>query len=1672
MLRVAFWVGVLSASTGLCPDAWSQVAPYDDTNPARIISPSRGFQPGHSYALSDIESIDAAYGSVSLHIPLAQLPAGPAGFSAGLTLAYSSKHWELEPVVDAGSTSYGLKKATAGGWRLGMAPELEFEYLNQRPASDPCSPATSSNDLFQLRILEPDGSRHTMLMTKPTAPYLPTCEAGVSRVSDLLAAQSASTWYSIDGSYLRLVIDQAPTGTLGNIDAAWPATSATWTLYMRDGSSVRHDPFTADAAETTRLRDRMGNEITIAGTTAANGHVITTMADAYGRSIKLDHDVDGATDVVTQSMHNDSDADLPDLKWTIQYASRSPGGMSYWTSNGSSSRTQAALSTPLAMVTSLQLPNGLSYAFDYSSRYGELHSVTLPTGATATYGYRLDSDTTQERYYYDLMLNTVATKTLSHDGTSETWMYANGSGGGSSSSATMTAPDGGSTTTEFVGIDYRYGVQPDAGSITKITNPDLSVVQKTYAENRPYEAPVSAQNVNPWVQRETTSTANAAGTLVATSLRVFKSDKNGNRTSEEEHGWVPYSATPPDGPILRTTVTKYVNGAGDFSSTASDVNAYSNASAVAGPRTLAWSSEVQVGATVVSRSTFDYQESTPVSRMVGNLVREYHWDSTKSASIGTGDSLSGSNAIGRSYTYTTKGNLASETDTGGHLTTYTYGAIGNCPAGAASDLYRTGATRGGSGSVQQNSTYAFNCYSGLMNAVTDPNGLASTITHDTYGRPQTITEGTLRKTIHSYDDVGLKISTTSDVSGFNDQLAASVLFYDQLGRIKQQTQSDGTRDVVIDTRYVLGTGHNETWVSNPYWSTNDDSPRGWTVTRRDPMGRVCVTESFDGASDPTVDSGCALSATSAGGTTRGFDASANWTSEVIRDASGAARTLYQDVLGRLLAVVEDPDTNKYATYYTYDALDNLLNVRQAGTCLTDPATDACPGGMERQFTYTSLKRLATATNPESGLIEYQYDDAGNLKRRKQGSVVTCFGTRNANDTCQADGYDDLNRIQKRTYNDGTPEVDYTYDAAITTAKPTGCAADDGKIGRLASVGNSISTDYYFYNKLGYPQCSRQQTGSAAFDFLYQTTPQGEWTQIKYPSTRTVNVTLNRLGQPSAVGSYASGVTYWAHGGMKSLPLGNTVVENTGFNSRLQQSTVEATVGSVSQWKLENFYCGTEVSSCGSNNGNVVWQRLSVPKTAGGTLVLATKYDYDKLNRLQTATEKSGSLTGTPTWSQNYGYVDAANHYGQYGNLRVTGDEVIPTGMTCASYDAATNRCADTGYGYDGAGNTVSYPGSRTATYDAENRQTSLTDVGTWQYGYDGEGRRVKKTSTGQTVTYVYDARGQLAAESGSTPDTTCTTCYVTADHLGSTRLVTDGSGTVKRRIDMLPFGYDIGSSWGQRSTVAGYQSPDTFNPKFTGKVRDYESGLGLDYFGARYLSSAQGRFTSPDPMMASAHASDPQSWNRYAYARNNPLKYVDPDGLEVPADCANDNKCTIVVKVNVIYDKALTPDQRKKFEQGQIAKAKKDYATSNIQLKVSYTEGGYTTGPNGTQISGAKSDALNIIVSTKTPSGEAGDSGVDRKTDLAVTDINIDAAHNGAFWPFWTNTTSHELAHQFLGDSYRTFDPFVYTFYREPLVDAKVGEQSLGTSQPRFREGLEPRRYAAPLNPEANKPRQ
>jgi RHS repeat-associated protein len=155
-----------------------------------------------------------------------------------------------------------------------------------------------------------------------------------------------------------------------------------------------------------------------------------------------------------------------------------------------------------------------------------------------------------------------------------------------------------------------------------------------------------------------------------------------------------------------------------------------------------------------------------------------------------------------------------------------------------------------------------------------------------------------------------------------------------------------------------------------------------------------------------------------------------------------------------------------------------------------------------------------------------------------------------------------------------------------------------------------------------------------------------------------------------------------------------------------------------------------------------------------------------------------------------------------------------------------------------------------------------------EYFYDGDGKRIKKyvPNTGETTVFVYDAAGKQIAEYSSIVAATndAKVAYLTDDHLGSPRINSDGNGAVTARHDYHPFGEEIATS--QRVTGLGYTA-DTIRKQFTGYERDSETEL--DFAQARYHDFSVGRYSTPDPFMASARQATPQTFNRYSYVVNN-----------------------------------------------------------------------------------------------------------------------------------------------------------------------------------------------------------
>src|SRR5690606_3394156 len=272
-----------------------------------------------------------------------------------------------------------------------------------------------------------------------------------------------------------------------------------------------------------------------------------------------------------------------------------------------------------------------------------------------------------------------------------------------------------------------------------------------------------------------------------------------------------------------------------------------------------------------------------------------------------------------------------------------------------------------------------------------------------------------------------------------------------------------------------------------------------------------------------------------------------------------------------------------------------------------------------------------------------------------------------------------------------------------------------------------------------------------------------------------------------------------------------------------------------------------------NNGNVTKQTISVltvGQTPGFTAV--QDYTYDSLNRLKSAVENITPTGGSQfmSWEQTFELDRYGNRNFVEANTNFTGFEKL-----CESESAlceelrkvlnpdvnqSDNRLSSSdGYVFDFAGNTTRDPQLRKFTYDAETKQVKVESVDSGgtvtgtigEYVYDGDGKRIKKIVPStvapfndEVTVFVYDAAGKLVAEYSTVTSQDPKVSYMTADHLGSPRILTDENGATISRRDFHPFGEEILTT--HRHPDLGY-TPDDVRQKFTGYERDNE--IDLDY---------------------------------------------------------------------------------------------------------------------------------------------------------------------------------------------------------------------------------------------------
>jgi RHS repeat-associated protein len=166
------------------------------------------------------------------------------------------------------------------------------------------------------------------------------------------------------------------------------------------------------------------------------------------------------------------------------------------------------------------------------------------------------------------------------------------------------------------------------------------------------------------------------------------------------------------------------------------------------------------------------------------------------------------------------------------------------------------------------------------------------------------------------------------------------------------------------------------------------------------------------------------------------------------------------------------------------------------------------------------------------------------------------------------------------------------------------------------------------------------------------------------------------------------------------------------------------------------------------------------------------------------------------------------------------------------------------------------------------------------------------------------------------------------DHLGTPRLITDDNGHRISEHDYFPFGVEATPLRQETLPVNGFNREEPM--KFTGHERDFNIGTSsensnyLDYMHARYYSPTVGRFLSVDPVLDTKVAmTNPQGWNRYAYVRNNPMRWTDPTGKVI----GYDDEFRKRVKNDAVFRQAFEAWKKTKSGGEQWTKMSKDTNT-------------------------------------------------------------------------------------------------------------------------------------------------
>jgi RHS repeat-associated protein/uncharacterized repeat protein (TIGR01451 family) len=601
----------------------------------------------------------------------------------------------------------------------------------------------------------------------------------------------------------------------------------------------------------------------------------------------------------------------------------------------------------------------------------------------------------------------------------------------------------------------------------------------------------------------------------------------------------------------------------------------------------------------------------------------------------------------------------------------------------------------------------------LMLSEVDPRGNSSSTSYFPDGRLKSITDSQGNVTQYTYDLVNNITTTTNPDGGVivqtNNSFGNPVRIVDPLNRATTFTYDAGqnlltqTDPLGRITTYTYDANGYRTSVKNPLGNTYTKTYAGFggVLSAADPLGNT-IAIAYDDNGNPTQ----------------------------VSDSLGQVNASTFDAEGKLLSLT---DANGNTTQFDYDTLGNLV-------------TRTYPFGGATRFTYDALNRVTSEIGPRGETTSYTYDALGHVLTRKDANGNTTRFTYDAsgNKSSATDplgrttsyAYDPLDRVSKITYPDGTTRQ-YTYD--FRGNKLT----DTDQSGRLTQ---------YVYDKAGQLTSVTSAAGTLdAGTVKYTYDAAGRRTSVTDELNNATTYGYDNAGRLTSVKDALNHVTSYAYdadGRKTSMTDANNRVTTYAYDARSRLIKITYPDLTTTRYTVDGA-------------GNI----LTTTDQAGRV----TTETYDNFNRPVSIADAAGNVMqfGYDADSNVTRLTDAAGRVTsfQYDNLGHRTGRVLPLGMAeTSAYDAAGNLAARTDFN----GKTASYQydplnrllsripdaslGQPTVsfTYTPTGKRASMSDAsGTTFYTYDNRDRLLTKATPEGTLTYRYDAAGNVKSIASS-----------------------------------------------------------------------------------------------------------------------------------------------------------------------------------------------------------------------------------------------------------------------------------------------------------------------------------